>query len=80
MIADEVLPIRVATFARRYKLNRREEEVLALIVSGVAPKAVGSKLGCAHATVRTHLVRIFSKLDCSGACEVLIKFFSEESF
>lgn len=44
-------------------LSRREIQVLALVAEGHSNAAIGTELFIAEATVKTHLVRAFAKLD-----------------
>ncbi|MCZ7534379.1 MAG: response regulator transcription factor [Acidimicrobiia bacterium] len=46
-------------------LSGREMEVLDLVAEGLANKAVARRLHVSEATVKTHLVHIFTKLDVS---------------
>ena len=43
-------------------LSQREIEVLQLIATGAANKAIAAQLMICQSTVKTHIVRIFSKL------------------
>ena len=70
---------RLGTFADRHALSPREIEVLSLLVRGVHPKAMGSEIGCRYASVRTYLGRMYRKLGCSGACELVLRFFEHAS-
>lgn len=47
------------------KLSARELEVLALVAKGNTNAEIGSSLQITEATVKTHLLRTFSKLDVS---------------
>ena len=68
---------RVRQFRDDHGLSRREEDVLLLVASGVHPKGIADALGCGYATVRTYLRRIYRKLGCSGARELVVRFFNE---
>jgi DNA-binding NarL/FixJ family response regulator len=51
-------------------LSRRESQVLVMIAAGRSPEDIGSGLGIAHETVRSHLKRVYHKLhvrDRAGA-------------
>lgn len=48
------------------KLTRREEEILRLIGSGLSNKEIGRQLEISDKTVKTHLHRIYVKLNQSG--------------
>ncbi|MCP9985641.1 response regulator transcription factor [Streptomyces sudanensis] len=44
-------------------LSRRETEVLALVAEGLSNQAVGDRLHLTEGTVKSHLARIYAKLD-----------------
>jgi len=44
-------------------LTRRETEVLALVAEGLSNRAIGDRLHLTEGTVKSHLVRVFTKLD-----------------
>jgi DNA-binding NarL/FixJ family response regulator len=48
------------------KLTRREEQILDLIGSGLSNKEIGRRLAISDKTVKTHLHRIYVKLNMSG--------------
>lgn len=68
---------RVRRFRDDHGLSCREEDVLLLVVSGVHPKGVAEALGCGYESLRTHLRRTYRKIGCSGARELVVRFFSE---
>ncbi|HYQ42314.1 MAG TPA: response regulator [Polyangiaceae bacterium] len=70
---------RAAILARRYGLSPKQEQIVALVGSGVGLKDVGTACGCLDSTVRTHLRRIGEKLECAGTREILIRLFSVEA-
>lgn len=70
------LDLRLSDFAAQHHLSPREAEVLLLLLRGVHPKAIGAELGCRYASVRTHLCRMYRKLHCSGARELVLRFFA----
>ena len=49
---------RLESSVHRLRLSPRQSQVLALIASGLSDKEVASRLGVAHRTVRTHVVRL----------------------
>ena len=53
---------RLVTTVRGERLTAREVEVLRLVARGLSNAAVGKELFIAEATVKTHLLRVFSKL------------------
>ena len=50
---------------RRPELTAREAEVLQLVARGLSNQEIGRALFIGEATVKTHLLRVFSKLDVS---------------
>jgi len=52
-------------------LSGRERQVLALLASGRTNREMASELSVSLATVKTHLVRLYSKLDVSNRNEAL---------
>ncbi|MFD6435653.1 response regulator [Streptomyces venezuelae] len=44
-------------------LTRRETEVLALVADGLSNQAIGARLHLTEGTVKSHLARIYAKLD-----------------
>lgn len=44
-------------------LSPRERAILALIVDGYSNAEIGAQLGCATATIHTHVLRLFRKLN-----------------
>ena len=52
-------------------LSQREIEVLQLIATGAANKQIASELSIGQSTVKTHIVRIFSKLGVNGRTEAV---------
>jgi DNA-binding CsgD family transcriptional regulator len=68
----------VSAFAVAYRLSAREREVLMLLLVGMHPKAIAARIGCGHASVRTHFGRMCRKVSCSGTRELLLRFFTEQ--
>ena len=52
-------------------LSRREIEVLQVMSTGAANKEIARQLSIGQSTVKTHIVRIFNKLDVSGRTEAV---------
>ena len=48
------------------KLTRREDEILRLIGTGLTNKEIGRRLKISDNTVKTHLHRVYTKLNQSG--------------
>jgi DNA-binding CsgD family transcriptional regulator len=53
-------------FGERFGLTRREAEVAALAAQGLGDAEIGERLGIGHATVRTHLGRVFQKAEVTS--------------
>ncbi|HEY3497395.1 MAG TPA: helix-turn-helix transcriptional regulator [Polyangiaceae bacterium] len=70
---------KIGDFVAKHRLSPRESEVLVLLLRGVHPKAMGNEIGCRYASVRTHLSRMYRKLGCSGARELVLRFFAHAS-
>lgn len=62
---------RMGEEARSEDLSAREREVLALLVAGASNKAIAAKLTLSENTVKTHLSRIFAKLDVQSRAEAV---------
>jgi DNA-binding CsgD family transcriptional regulator len=69
--------LEVYRFGISHGLSQRERQILLLLARGAHPKSIGDAIGCGYASVRTHLRRMYAKLGCSGARELMIRFFSE---
>ncbi|GAB4084906.1 response regulator transcription factor [Myceligenerans cantabricum] len=54
---------RLVSSVRTDRLSPREVEVLSLVANGDSNAQVGARLFISEATVKTHLIRIFTKLD-----------------
>lgn len=52
--------------AGKAQLTKREQEVLELVAIGYSNKEVGEQLYISHLTVKTHLTRIFDKLQVNN--------------
>lgn len=70
--ADEGLPA-VSPARNPYDLTRRELDVLALFANGITYAATAEKLVISKNTVKTHLKRIYSKLEVTNREEVIQK-------
>ena len=51
-------------------LSQRESEVLALLAKGMSRQAIGERLLLSEATVKTHIYRIYAKLDVHSQTEL----------
>jgi LuxR family maltose regulon positive regulatory protein len=54
-------------------LTEREKEVLFLLVSGLSNKAMGEKLFVSPATIKTHTLNIYKKMDVSNRTSAIMK-------
>jgi DNA-binding NarL/FixJ family response regulator len=54
-------------------LTQREEEILKLLESGNSSKIIGSKLGISYETVRTHVKKIYEKLQVNSVTSAINK-------
>lgn len=57
-------------------LSTRERECLRLLADGLFYKEIASALGITHETVRTHIRRLYRKLDVRTRTEAAVKFLS----
>src|SRR5262249_10514415 len=60
---DRPAPPRAVT---RFRLTRREVDVLTLLATGMPSKAIAATLNIEERTVTTHLTRIYDKLKVDG--------------
>jgi DNA-binding CsgD family transcriptional regulator len=51
----------VSTFARRYRLTRRESQVASCVVEGMSTSEIADRLAIAPATVVLHVKRVLAK-------------------
>ncbi len=56
-----------------YNLTPREIEVANLILNGYSNKQIAELLSLALATVKTHIYRIFSKMNISSRTEMFVE-------
>ncbi len=59
--------------ARALGLSAREEEVLRLLVSGQSNKELARTLGISPNTVKTHVARVYEKLEVTRRIEAIEK-------
>jgi DNA-binding NarL/FixJ family response regulator len=64
----------------RMKLTKRENEILQLLVEGLTYKAVSFHLNIAIDTVRSHIKRIYGKLEVNSKSEAVVKALKQNSF
>lgn len=61
------------------ELTRREREVLACVAQGIANREIAYKLAISERTVKTHLTRIFAKLDVKNRVGAALAFCGSEN-
>ena len=60
------------TLRDRYaSLSRREQEVMALVVSGLLNKQVGGELGISEITVKAHRGRVMQKMQADSLADLV---------
>lgn len=59
--------------AEQLGLTRREREVLGLLASGKSNKEIAGKLGLSPNTVKTHIARLYGKLDAARRTEAVLR-------
>jgi DNA-binding NarL/FixJ family response regulator len=60
-------------------LSPRETEVLGLLAEGCLYKEIAEKLGIGHETVRTHVQRIYQKLQVRTRTEAVVRFLGQKT-
>jgi len=58
---------------QEYNLTAREKEVLSAIVSGLSHKMIAYELNISYETVRSHIKKIYEKLQVASLTEVVAK-------
>jgi DNA-binding CsgD family transcriptional regulator len=53
-------------------LSNREREVLLLLAQGLSNAAISEQLWITEATVKTHVSRVFTKLDCDNRVQAVL--------
>lgn len=66
-----------ASLADRYQLTERELDVVELLVAGASNKAIARQMDLGLATVKTHLNRVFRKLEVRSRSELTAKVLRE---
>ena len=56
---------------RKVELSRREQEVMALVVSGLLNKQVGGELGISEITVKAHRGRVMRKMQAGSLADLV---------
>lgn len=67
---------RVTKAAKRWKLTKREVEVMTLAAQGEANKTIAQKLGCAVATVEIHMGAILRKGGFESRAQLVSRFWT----
>jgi DNA-binding CsgD family transcriptional regulator len=62
---------------RILRISPRESEIIRYIMTGETEVFIASRLGISTHTVRTHLERIYVKLDVSSRSQLIVRIFSE---
>jgi DNA-binding NarL/FixJ family response regulator len=65
--------LRARERAPESQLSRREREVLALVAGGQSNRDIGAQLFLSEATVKSHLVHIFTKLQVTSRTSAVAK-------
>jgi len=78
LIAQEILKILVRVCENRelsadYKLTNREKEIVGKIVDGLSYKMIGFELNISYETVRSHMKKIYKKLQVTSLTELVAK-------
>ena len=74
------LPARISqreSISQNYGLTDRELDALEWIIAGAENKIVAKELAISLATVKTHLIHIFTKLNVNSRAKLLAKVYSE---
>jgi len=66
-------PLAPGTPSEDHGLSAREKEVLQGLVDGLSYKMIGDRLGITYETVRTHIKRIYEKLQVHNNTEAVAK-------
>jgi len=64
-------PIGAELLRSKYNLTPRETEICILVYKGLKDEEIADALGVAFTTVRTHLKRLFAKLDVTNRSELV---------
>ncbi len=62
---------------RRMQLTPRQAAIMKLVLRGCSDKQIAAELQCAIPTVRTHLTRLFTRLDVSDRVDLILYAFAE---
>jgi NarL family two-component system response regulator LiaR len=56
----------------RDRLTPREQDVLRLVVEGLANKQIAQRLGIGEKTIKTHVSRVLAKLDVADRTQAAV--------
>lgn len=68
---------RAAAAAGRWRLTRRQSEVLALLTEGMSNRAIAARLTCSESTVEIHVSAIFTKAEVESRAALVAKVWSQ---
>jgi DNA-binding CsgD family transcriptional regulator len=68
---------RSSALGARFRLTKRQCQVLALLARGQCNKSISAALGCAEGTVELHVSALLAKLGCSSRAETVARFWTE---
>jgi len=63
---------------RDYQLTLREKTILNYLVNGLSYKMIGHELGISYETIRSHMKKVYRKLEVSSLTEVVAKAIKQE--
>lgn len=64
-------PLKQRSFAEKYKLSKREEEILFELLQGKSTKDIAKKLFISEGTAKNHILNIFAKTDVHSRYKLL---------
>jgi len=70
-------PMDRAFVMSRFRLSHREADICLLVCKGLTDREIARVLGVAFSTIRTHLKRIFSKVDVTTRSELISCLFED---
>jgi DNA-binding CsgD family transcriptional regulator len=62
---------------RLLKISGRESEIIRYIMTGEPDKCIASRLGISTHTVRTHVERLYTKLNVNSRAQLIARIFAE---
>lgn len=73
-VSEDDLESRIVLFSDAHELSRREQDVLGLVLRGVDTQNIASRLYISPGTVKSHLHRIYRKVDVPGREQLVEEF------